>query len=273
MNKVNDENNRWAFASVEEALAWTVTRREQKINVALDALGEYAQNEQQAFENLSRYLNCLLQVQKQGVEVAVAVKLSAIGLSVSRGLAEENLQRIISVAQEAGSIVEIDMEGTPSVADTLLVAQNNVEGCPGMVIALQAYLDRTPEDIEACQKAGLKVRLVKGAYRGDSEDFGEIQKKFSDCFELLMASGSSFDVGTHDPVLIESMKSKLDVEGRKKIGFGFLKGLSDKTKVALAKDGFKVAEYVPFGSNSRPYIMRRNVYLNRLQELGLAPAN
>ncbi len=272
MNKVNDENNRWAFASVEEALVWTEKRREQKVNVALDALGEYAKNEQQAFENLSRYLNCLLQVEKKGTEVAIALKLSAIGLSVSRGLAEENLQRIISVAKEAGATVEIDMEGTPSVADTLLVAQSNVEQCPGMVIALQAYLDRTPADIETCLKAGLKVRLVKGAYRGDSEDFGEIQKKFMTCFEVLMASGASFDVGTHDPVLLDQMKSKLDAENRNKVGFGFLMGLADDTKLSMAKAGFKVAEYVPFGTNSRPYVMRRNVYLNRLHELGLAPA-
>jgi proline dehydrogenase len=52
------------------------------------------------------------------------------------------------------------------------------------------------------------------------------------------------------------------------IEFGFLKGLADRTKIAMAQDGWRVSEYVPFGEGLAAYEARRKKYLNELQKLG-----
>ena len=63
------------------------------------------------------------------------------------------------------------------------------------------------------------------------------------------------------------------MEGKKDlIEFGFLKGLADRTKVAMAKEGWLVSEYVPFGKNRTAYEARRRKYLKELESLGRIPA-
>ena len=263
--------NRWALADIAAALDWVETRRVQRISVALDALGEYAQNASQASESMKSYLQCIEEISARKIDAAVAVKLSALGLNLSVGLAEENLGLILDESVRTGIVVEIDIEGTPTVAATIELAKKAALTHKNLVLALQAYLNRTEIDIVECQKAGLKIRLVKGAYRGDTEDFKGIQNRFLKCFDLLQKSEQAFDVGTHDPVLIEAMKKDLLPKSKNQVSFGFLKGLADNTKLELVQAGFKVAEYVPFGDNRKAYILRRHAYLKRLGGLGLAP--
>jgi proline dehydrogenase len=56
------------------------------------------------------------------------------------------------------------------------------------------------------------------------------------------------------------------------IEFSFLRGFSDWTKERMASEGWKVTEYVPFGSNKEGYETRHKTYLRRLDELGRQPA-
>lgn len=44
--------------------------------------------------------------------------------------------------------------------------------------------------------------------------------------------------------------TKLQTAGNQNlVEFVFLSGLADRTKVALAKEGWRLSEYVPFGEN------------------------
>jgi len=128
------------------------------------------------------------------------------------------------------------------------------------------------DDLRKSLQAGLKIRLVKGAYRGDSEDFVEIQNRFINLFDMLLAANVEFDVGTHDPEILKNMGEKLTGLRRSMVCFGFLKGLAENTKARMITEGFKVSEYVPFGDNRRAYITRRHIYLKKLSELGRMPA-
>ncbi len=56
------------------------------------------------------------------------------------------------------------------------------------------------------------------------------------------------------------------------IEFGFLKGLADNTKIELAKDGWLISEYIPFGKDKSAYEMRRKHYLQELKKLGRVSA-
>lgn len=268
MTDRNDD--RWALANIEEALQWLDYRNRQGISVALDALGEYAKDPAQAADNLASYRNCLLELPHANHKVAVAIKLSALGLNFDAALAEKNLHNLLELAQNNDNLVEIDIEGTPTVEATVAIACKFAAMGFKLVLALQAYLDRTDADISQALAAGLKIRLVKGAYRGDTDDFAEIQRRFFSCFKTLLATDRPFDVGTHDPVLLEQMKTA--ITDRSQVCFGFLKGLADQTKLDLINSGFGVSEYVPYGPNRKAYVARRHLYLKNLEKTGLAPA-
>jgi len=266
----NQNDGRWALPDIEEAMKWLAYRNQQGIAVALDALGEYAQNSVQATENLTGYRNCLLALPPVSDKAAVAIKLSALGLNFDAALAEKNLQNLLELARNRDNLIEIDIEGTPAVEATVAMACKFSASGFNLVLALQAYLDRTDADISRALDCGLKIRLVKGAYRGDTDDFTEIQGRFFSCFKKLLATGRPFDVGTHDPILIEQMKTA--TTDRSQVCFGFLKGLADQTKLNLAESGFGVSEYVPYGANRRAYVARRQTYLKNLEKAGLTPA-
>ncbi|PKL50465.1 MAG: hypothetical protein CVV42_02925 [Candidatus Riflebacteria bacterium HGW-Riflebacteria-2] len=268
---MTDQNDdRWALPGIAEALQWLDYRNQQGISIALDALGEYAKDTEQAAENLAGYRNCLLALPPASHKVAVAIKLSALGLNFDAALAETNLQNLLELARNSDNLVEIDIEGTPTVEATVAMACKFATMGLNLVLALQAYLDRTDSDIRRALEAGLKIRLVKGAYRGDTDDFTEIQSRFFSHFKTLLATGRPFDVGTHDPLLIEQMKTA--ITERSQVCFGFLKGLADQTKLNLAQSGFGASEYVPYGTNRKAYVARRQLYLKNLEKTGLTPA-
>lgn len=267
----NQNNNRWALPDLSSTIQWAGNREKQKISVAIDPLGEYAQDALQASESVQKYLSAIDQIKQNQSKAAIAVKPSAIGLNFNQSLAGEHLLKILERARDGLITVEIDMEGTPSVNAVCKLAQDLSASGYSLVLALQAYLDRTHSDIEQSLAAGLKIRLVKGAYRGDCEDFVMIQQRFMNLFSKLLASGQPFDVGTHDPELLQQMKTLIEPDKVAMVSFGFLKGLAELTKVEMAKSGFSVAEYVPYGDNRRAYETRRNAYLKRLEEAGRKP--
>ena len=163
------------------------------------------------------------------------------------------------------------MEGTPLVDFTLKTALECTENSYHVTLALQAYLDRTIEDIKIAIDNYITVRLVKGAYIGDTNDFKEIQSKFKICFDKLFESGKHFSVGTHDPELVKWIKDRVR-DQMDLIEFGFLKGLAHETKLNLVNDGWAVVEYVPYGINSKAYITRRLRYLKTLESEARKPA-
>ncbi|GAB4273556.1 MAG: proline dehydrogenase [Candidatus Rifleibacteriota bacterium] len=268
---LNDEN-RWALPDLASAIAWSFKRQSEGIAVALDALGEYAKTSEQAFQAANDYLHTLQAIKNSGLSKAgIAIKPSALGLKLNRDLAENYMRQIARLGQKLEVPVEVDMEGTPTVNDICEIAQKLSGEGFSLVLALQAYLDRTATDLASCIKAGLKIRLVKGAYMGDTSDFSKIQQRLINLFKQAMSFDKSLDVGTHDPYVVEQLKTHLDENTKALVTFGFLKGLADQSKLKMVKEGFQVSEYVPFGNNRSAYIKRREAYLKNLSALQLLP--
>jgi proline dehydrogenase len=264
---------KWALPDLATAVDWSEPRISNGISVALDALGEYAKTAEQADQAATKYLEAIEKIQTlDSSSVGVAVKLSALGLTFDKERAETLAREIVKAANHANVPVEIDTEGTPTVGATCQVAKSIADDGFQLVLALQAYLNRTEEDMASVVASGVKVRLIKGAYLGDTKDFFEIQNRFIRLFELALETKQPFDVGTHDPELITIFTRQLSTSQKELVTFGFLKGLADKTKLSLAKEGFRVAEYVPYGENRKGYIIRREAYLKNLNKLEREPA-
>jgi len=162
----------------------------------------YAKTADEAQAELSAHQQLLEKLISDGRGASLAVKPSTLGATFDRELCRRNLLAIAGAAGRGCIPVELDMEGQGLVDFTLRTAIEAASTGLPVTLALQAYLDRTPADLERAIDGRLRVRLVKGAYLGDTADFREIQKRMRNLAGRLLEAGADFYVGTHDPELV-----------------------------------------------------------------------
>lgn len=258
---------RWALDDMETALSWAEGRNSLGIRCVLDVLGESARTDHDAVETAGHVRDLIEAIHSMKLDAAVALKPSALGNRVD--LAAANA-RALSLAEFAASRhvrVEIDMELTSEVETTLLLAEA-LAPYAETTVAVQAYLKRTRNDLERLISKGVRIRLVKGAYAGDLDDYREIRHVTMRLCRELIERDVNFCIGTHDPEIVSSL-----VEGEPipNLELGFLKGLAGETKLSLAEKGWNVSEYLPYGKKRKEYEMRRQLYLDRMQSLHITP--
>jgi proline dehydrogenase len=268
---VNESYSRWVLPGWPDALQWCKSRNEQGIKVTLDVLGESSRNVKDVQDSVDEYRDMVRMIATEGLDAAITIKVTSLGYLMDRDVCLRNVLEIGRVANDAKVGFEIDMEGKSIVDFSLSAAHSCADNGLKLTIALQAYLDRTGKDLEAMIENGIRIRLVKGAYAGDTNNFQEIQSRFIGFAKSLSESGKEFALGTHDPQIISWVESEMN-PSMKKVELGMLKGLSDRTKLDFVRKGWRVAEYVPSGPNAAAYIQRRLEYLRKLEMLGLSPA-
>jgi proline dehydrogenase len=254
---------RWALDDMETALSWAEGRNSLGIRCVLDVLGESARAEIEADKNATHILALIDSICKRRLEASVAIKPSALGSRFDMAAANERAQRLAEHAATKRVSIEIDME-LRSEVDTTLALAERLAPIANTTVAVQSYLKRSKSDIERLVSKSIRIRLVKGAYAGDLSDYEEIRRTTMRICQDLIERDVDFCIGTHDPYIIGSL-----VEGEPipNVEFGFLKGLAGETKLSLAEKGWSISEYLPFGTNRKEYEMRRQVYLNRMEEL------
>ncbi len=261
--------NRWSVPDLKSALQWCSERNRQHIRVTLALAAEFARTPEESHHALQEHLAGIRMAGELKAGIAFSIKPSAIGVLFDRDEYAANLSLLFREARKNRVPFEIDMEGSPFV-ETTVQSVLALTGEGPLTLALQAYLDRTSRDLSACVNAAVTVRLVKGAYKGDTDDFTAIQKRFRMHAKALIAAGIPFSAATHDPELVDWLRDEM-ADHRDLIEFAFLKGLAEDTKTAMAADGWNVAEYVPYGPGGQAYIQRRTRYLEALNYLGRAP--
>ncbi|HZD44358.1 MAG TPA: proline dehydrogenase family protein, partial [Methanomicrobiales archaeon] len=200
-----DTENRWTLPDRASAERWCRERNDLGIRCIIDLLSGAATTPRQADTSREAYLSCIRSIQQKSLNASVSVKLTTIGAIFDQAFCQESALSLMKEADEREVGFELDMEGRGLVNYTLGVALTAArEGYP-LTITLQAYLDRTPVDLEEVLKKDIRVRLVKGAYVGDTTDFRVIQERFKRGFTALLDSGKPFSAGTHDPDLIRWM--------------------------------------------------------------------
>jgi proline dehydrogenase len=264
-------SDRWTLPDLQKTVQWCKVRNSQGIRCVIDVLGEYAANDDQVSLSLEEYRACMRTISEQKLDASITVKLTALGSLYDKTRCKNNVLEIFKEAISHQVSFEIDMETknlVPFAIETAMACANEKHL---LTLALQAYLDRTPEDAKVACEAGIKIRLVKGTYHGDITNFEMVQKQFMKLVEKIFESQNPFSVGTHDPEIIDWVMDRAS-SNRSLVEFGFLKGLGDQTKTNLVRQGWRVSEYVPFGKSSEAYVTRRLNYLRTLDRLGRHPA-
>jgi proline dehydrogenase len=268
---MDDDDLRWTLPDLDTALSRCRVRNGQGIRCILHALAEHVSSPEGAEQSLDASLECLHAIAAQRLDASISVKPTALGALADPARCRDRIMRICEEGVSAGIRIELDMEGQNLVDFTLSAAVDCGAREPAPSVALQAYLDRTPDDLAKAMDAGIRVRIVKGAYLGDTDDFFAIERRFLTLCRQCIERSVPFSIGTHDPDLI-SWITRILPDIRDYVEFGFLMGLADETKQRLVGDGWQVAEYIPYGTGGDPYVFRRERYLEALSRQDREPA-
>jgi proline dehydrogenase len=196
-----------AGSTLEEAV--NVVRRlnaERKL-ATIDVLGEEITNAGEARAIAQAYRDVFDEIERDGLDSNVSVKLTGLGLELSYGLCRENLESVLREAASFGNFVRIDMEDSSTTSDTLrLYRELREDGFDNLGVVLQAYLRRSLDDIRALADLRPNVRLCKGIYVEPPSiafiDYDAVRASFVRCLDALLDSGAYVGVATHDEWLI-----------------------------------------------------------------------
>ena len=250
----------FAGVTLEDAVARARFVNTLGMGATLDFLGEDVSDAKEADAAREGYARTIEAIAAGRLDASVAIKLTHIGLDVSRELAVENAERLARLAGERGVFVWVDMEGSAHTDDVIGIYRGLLSAGMPVGVALQASLRRTAADLGALVREGATIRLVKGAYSEPPElayqGMPEIRASYEAMLEHLFAHAKSFAIGTHDRTLIGRALT-LSAGKPGVCEFQMLMGMRDSVKRRLASSGRRVVEYIPYGTDWYSYGIRR----------------
>jgi proline dehydrogenase len=247
----------------------TVLRRlnEQGLAANTTLLGEGVLEPTQTEAVVAAYREVIARIADEQLQANVALKLTHLGLDIDEELAFENLSALLA----QGSFIRIDMEQSQFVDATLRIYRRLREaGFDNVGTVLQAYLYRTPDDLESLLDLAPNLRLVKGAYLEPEAiaypHKADVDAVYARLMERMLSGSGHTAVATHDESLIEHAIRYADEHaiGRDRFEFQMLYGVRPNLQLDLVRRGHKVLVATPYGPEWYPYLMRR---------LGERPAN
>jgi proline dehydrogenase len=260
-----------AGETIDEAIACVKDLPNKGLHLTLDYLGESVASGEAASAAAADYVRVIGAIVASGIERNISLKLTQLGLDVDRATAVDNMRRILEPADANGFFVRIDMENSPYTDATLDIVDTLWrQGHTSVGTVIQSYLKRSADDIRRLNVHGVRVRLVKGAYKEPKtvayQKKSDVDGAFVDLMQTLLDEGTYPAIATHDPKMIDATKEYAKSKGyaNDRFEFQMLYGIRRDLQAALVKEGYRVRVYVPFGKQWYPYFMRR---------LGERPAN
>jgi proline dehydrogenase len=232
---------------------------------SFDHLNESITSGAETVAEVSEYLQILKQIDDTVIRSNVSIKLTQFGLEIDPELAYRNARKVVEDAASRGNFVRVDMEGSKVTQVTMDVFKRlrGEFGLNDVGIVLQSYLYRTFADAKALLKLPARIRICKGAYNEPPEVAYAEKKETDDNYvrvmQLLLSSGIYHGIATHDPKMIDATVAYAHKEGIAKESFEFqmLYGVRRDLQTQLARDGYNMRVYVPYGKHWYPYFMRR----------------
>jgi len=254
-----------AGENINEAKAAIRDLNARGCSASFDHLNESVTSPAETEAEVREYLDVLAGIDESGIDSNVSIKLTQFGLEIDRELAYQNARRVVEDATRRGNFVRIDMEGSNVTQATIDVFKRlRAEfGLNDVGIVLQSYLYRTMDDARDLLQIPARIRLCKGAYDEPPEvafpEKRDVDNNYVEVIKVLLSSGIYHGIATHDPKMIEATIDFAQREGISKEAFEFqmLYGIRRDLQEKLAKEGYRMRVYVPYGERWYPYFMRR----------------
>ncbi|MFY2157116.1 proline dehydrogenase family protein [Cytobacillus firmus] len=235
----------------------------QGLSVTVDHLGEFVDSVEVANERTEECISTIEMISKEGLDSQVSLKMTSLGLDIDHDLVVKNMTRILDTAEKHKIMVTIDMEDVPRCQATIDLFKQFKEKYSCVSTVLQAYLYRTEKDLEDLGKYQPFLRLVKGAYKEAPEhafpEKTDVDENYKKLIEQSLLNGNYTAIASHDDQIIEYTKelAKKHNISNDRFEFQMLYGMRNKTQLELAKQGYKMRVYVPYGMDWYGYFMRR----------------
>jgi proline dehydrogenase len=251
----------------EDALAAAEAIARERRGTVFTKLGENLTRLEEADAVRDHYLWLFDQVKARSVPGHVSVKPTQLGLNLSQDACAAHLDVLGAKAMATGSTLWIDMEDSSYVERTLTLYEGLKKKHARSGLAIQAYLRRTPADIERLMPLQPIIRLVKGAYAEPADVAfpakSDTDRAFYDLSARMLESAHSGGClpifGTHDIGLLNRIVARA-----KELGVGdgmyeihMLYGIRDADQRALVKQGHVVKTLISYGDAWYKWYMRR----------------
>lgn len=252
-----------AGETVEQAVQSIQILNKEGLCVTLDCLGEFVDNEQEAGEMTALCIEAVQAIGSHKLDSQLSLKLTSMGLDLSKEVVLENMRRIMDAAVENKVFVTIDMEDYERCQLTLDVFKQLKSEYDNIGTVIQAYLYRTEGDINALNEFSPNLRLVKGAYKESSEvafpEKQQVDENFRNIIKLHLLNGNYTAIATHDDAIINYTKELVKEHNiaHDQFEFQMLYGIREERQRELHKEGYKMRVYMPFGTDWYGYFMRR----------------
>jgi len=252
-----------AGETLEEAALAVKELNDRGLAVTIDYLGEFVDSEAEASERTKRLIDVLEMIGKEKLTAHVSVKLTSLGMNLSESLVLGNMRRILEAAEAHSVFVTIDMEDFAHCQKTLEIFRMLKQEYDHVGTVLQAYLYRSLDDASALKALCARLRLVKGAYKESPEvafpEKKDVDENFKKLIKACLLNGNFTAVATHDEKIIAYTKQLVKEHNiaRDQIEFQMLYGIRPERQLELAREGYTMRVYVPFGTDWYGYFMRR----------------
>jgi len=252
-----------AGTTLDQATEAVRALNESGATATLDVLGEAVDDHASADRAAAAYVDAIERIAGDGLDANVSIKLTQMGLDLGIEECLAVMEPVAAAGSRHAVFIRIDMESSEYTDRTLeIVERLRADGCAvGPVI--QAYLHRSPADVERLAAEQVRTRVCKGAYAEPPEAALQERDAISDAFvaltERLLEADAYPGVATHDPDIIERVKASTWERGigPDRFEFQLLYGIRRDLQRQLLADGYRVRVYVPYGTEWYPYFMRR----------------
>jgi proline dehydrogenase len=252
---------------LDDALKAAAALRAAGLGAVLTRLGENVADEAEADAVAAHYLDVLERVRDSGGTIEISVKPTQLGLDLDEERCAARLLSLAARAEATSNYVWIDMEQTAYTDATLRLVRRTRAAHRPVGVCLQAYLHRTPADLEALRPTGAGIRLVKGAYN-EPPDRARARKADVDAsyvalaqrlLDTVSAESGRVVLGTHDRRIIDTVTAH--AAGRRlppsACEFHLLYGIQRGEQARLVAAGWPVRVLISYGAYWFPWYMRR----------------
>jgi proline dehydrogenase len=251
-----------AGESLDEAIRESQELNRQGRSISLNHLGENVHTEVEARRVKDGYIEMLRELDAQKVEGNISIKLTQLGLDISRDFCQELTTEIAAAAHAMGRTIEIDMEASAYTDSTLAIFENVLPKAPATGLAVQAYLYRTEKDLDRLAPLAPKIRLVKGAYREPKniafQKKSDVDANYRKLLVKLLDGPFTPAIATHDERMLAFARECLAKrDGKGGYEFQQIYGIRRDLQHQLRSEGHPLRIYVPYGTEWCPYFMRR----------------
>ena len=258
-------------------LSRAVELRGAGIDASLFYLGEYVEDPAEIRATVNALAESAAGLGKAGLDVHLSVDPTQVGAMRSWDDCLENVRTLARAVVDntpgepdptRRDVLMLDMEDSSVTGPTLeLYHTLRGEGLP-VAVTVQAYLRRTPDDLDGLVRDGGMVRLVKGAFAEPAAVAFTSRRERDDAYRRCIVTLLSPEArergvrpvfGTHDDRMVDLAAHVAGANGWQpgEWEVEMLLGVRPDYQRELVDRGVRLRLYLPFGRDWWPYSIRR----------------